>query len=449
MTGNTWAARSTDGGENFSFVNPFSDFALLCCDQDVVYNEKNDVWVWYRQGFGDPALGGSGDINEVKLSVSTDDALTWCTYTFTGTDINVGLTDHFVDYPHLQATDDKLYVSTNIFDNLGPDVFTAMLRFDFANLAPCPVTADYQVFLSSTEFNFTPVNGATDTMYFATQLSQTQTKIYSWPDSSLILGDSTVTYPAYSFLGYNCTLTSTGTNPCGRSDTRVMGGYLSNGVLGFVWDAAQGGAFTFPYVNFITVDETLGTLIANSPIFSATVATNFANFGVNDAGDIGIGLFQMGGTANPSFLVGINDSQTGTNEFDFATVKTSSHGTGTTNSWGDYVRIKPLNPDNGQWMGTGFTMQGGTSNSDVENLFVTFGRESSTCSPPGAGDWNVAESCTMTESASAAGNVSIPNGVVLTIPNGVTLTVPSGFNVTITSGGGLLIQIGGSLIVIA
>ena len=91
----------------------------------------------------------------------------------------------------------------------------------------------------------------------------------------------------------------------------------------------------------------------------------------------------MGGTETPSYLVGIDDSQTGTNQFDFVTVKTSTDGPGTTNQWGDYVRIKAYKPDDGRWVGTGFTMQGGTTGSDVENLFVIFGRTADTCTPRG------------------------------------------------------------------
>lgn len=71
------------------------------------------------------------------------------------------------------------------------------------------------------------------------------------------------------------------------------------------------------------------------------------------------------------------------------------------------------------------------------------------CSPPGVGDWNVTTSCTMTANATAAGNVVIPNGVLLTIPNTITLTVPSGFNISIGSGGGILLEIGGTIIIIS
>ena len=447
MTGNWWAARSTDGGKTFSFVDPTSDFPTFCCDQDVIYNEKHNVWVWYRQGFFDSSLGGSGFKNDVKISVSTDNAMTWCSIQLTATDLNPGLTDHFIDYPHLQTSDDKLHITTNIFDNVAPNLFTASIRLDLAELATCSFPV--QVFLSSTEFNFTPVNGASDTMYFAGHLSDTQTLIRSSQDSSDSIGSATVTYPAYAFSGYSCNLTSTGTNPCGRSDSRIMGGYINNGVVGFVWDAAQAGSFLFPYVNFITVDASSGTLLSNIPLFSDIAAANFANLGVTNSGDVGVGLFLMGGTTNPTFLVGIDDSQTGANLFDFNTVKTSSHGTAFTSQWGDYIRIKPMQPDNGRWMGTGFTMQGGATDTDVENLFVTFGRNTPSdppCSPPVSGNWIIIQNCELMTNTSINANVVIQNNSILTIPNGITLDIDfANFNLTVESGSGIEIKSGGAI----
>ncbi|MDH3204674.1 MAG: hypothetical protein OEL81_08375 [Nitrosopumilus sp.] len=73
----------------------------------------------------------------------------------------------------------------------------------------------------------------------------------------------------------------------------------------------------------------------------------------------------------------------------------------------------------------------------------------SSCTPPGVGNWVITSSCTMTASASAAGNVIVQNGVVLTIPSGVTLTVPSSFSATVLSGGGISIPSGGTLIIIS
>ena len=156
----------------------------------------------------------------------------------------------------------------------------------------------------------------------------------------------------------------------------------------------------------------------------------------------------MGGTETPSYLVGIDDSQTGTNEFDFVTVKTSTHGPDQDLSWGDYVRVKPYKPDNGQWVATGFTMQGGTTNADVENLFVIFGREST---PPTITVTTDRTSYTTNDTIVVSGSVSTiieNNPITLTVTNPegnlveiVQIAVASdgSYSHTITAGGSLWI----------
>ena len=87
----------------------------------------------------------------------------------------------------------------------------------------------------------------------------------------------------------------------------------------------------------------------------------------------------------------------------------------------------------------------GTVGDDINEYHIT---SIGTCSPPSSGDWTVSSTCTMTGDATAAGNVIVPNGIVLTIPNGITFTVPSGANLTILSGGGILIEFGGTVIIV-
>ncbi|MGI0026218.1 MAG: calcium-binding protein [Nitrosopumilaceae archaeon] len=372
MTGNWWAARSTDGGNNFSYINPYSDFSTFCCDQDVVYSDNHNLWVWYRMG--DPSVSPA-HINVSKIGVSTNDGASWCFFNITASNIDPSLTNHWLDYPNMQVTSDKLYLSTNIFrsDN-NTFAATAMLRFDLNGLANCSTTS-FDVFLRSTEFNFTPVNGATDKMYFATQLDGSHSKIYRWLDSSSTLSNNTVSYTSYPINGaYSCPITDGGHSPCGRSDPRVLGGYLAHGIIGFVWDAAQGGSFPYPYENYIRVNETTGALIDNPVIFSTTTATNFANTGVTTNGDVGIALFHMGGAQKPAYIVGIHDALTPGSSFDFSTVKTSTNGTNVDDQWGDFVRVKPFKPDNGKWVASGYTLQGGSDSTHIQILYEIFGR---------------------------------------------------------------------------
>jgi hypothetical protein len=147
---------------------------------------------------------------------------------------------------------------------------------------------------------------------------------------------------------------------------------LANGIIGFVWDAAQGGVFVWPYVNHIRVNENTGLLIDNPVIYSNSFAINFANTGANQNGEVAIGFFEMGGSKNPQFWIGV-DTTTQGSQFDIQNVKTSSTGPSTTNQWGDYVRVKPQIPFNGQWLASGYTLQGGGAGSNVEILNVHFG----------------------------------------------------------------------------
>jgi hypothetical protein len=42
-TGNKYAARSTDGGATWRYLDPKSDFDKFCCDQDVIYDKSRDL----------------------------------------------------------------------------------------------------------------------------------------------------------------------------------------------------------------------------------------------------------------------------------------------------------------------------------------------------------------------------------------------------------------------
>jgi len=459
MTWNIGAARSTNGGTSFLFVSPTADF-LLCCDQDVVYSPLHDVWVWYRQGSFDLSLGPGGCDptaftlptcrNQSKIGISTDNAATWCFFNIQATDIDGGLTAHWLDYPHMQVTKNNVYISTNIFDvNFGPGG-SAVLRFDLNGLIDCNDTT-FDVLFSSSDFNYTFVNGATDTMYFGTQLGPTSTEVFKWVDGSGIINSDTVTYTSYVQSDHVCTL-SNGANPCGRSDPRIMGGYLANGVIGFVWDAAQGGAFSFPYLNHIRIDEStccsstisLDAGGGNPVIFSNSHATFFANTGANPVGNVAIGFFELGGSLNPRYVLGVDNSINPGTSFEFQIIKTSTDPPDFTNEWGDYVRVKSYHPFDGSWAATGYTLQGGGGDANAEQLYILFSTPQ--CHPPLSGDWTLTFSCVLLNGAFAPASVIIQNVATLTIPDDKSLVVDSTQDLTVQSGSGVLTQSGGQLV---
>jgi len=94
----------------------------------------------------------------------------------------------------------------------------------------------------------------------------------------------------------------------------------------------------------------------------------------------------------------------------------------------------------------GGTVEGGGPSAVVEVFDANSFLQSAYCNPPGAGDWTLTQSCILNSSSSAAGNIIVPNNVVLTIPNNLTLGVDfANFGLTINSGGGVLIKSGGTL----
>ena len=68
------------------------------------------------------------------------------------------------------------------------------------------------------------------------------------------------------------------------------------------------------------------------------------------------------------------------------------------------------------------------------------------CTVPGAGDWNVTESCILGGNATAHGNVIVGNGSLVTIPPGMRFGMDfSRFHLIVRSGSGFLVQSGGAI----
>jgi hypothetical protein len=76
LTGNWFAARSTDAGATWTYANPYADFPTFASDQDSVYDPHRRLFLWYRLG---GLLPGRLE-NSFRLNVSSDGAASWCSY---------------------------------------------------------------------------------------------------------------------------------------------------------------------------------------------------------------------------------------------------------------------------------------------------------------------------------------------------------------------------------
>jgi hypothetical protein len=366
-TGNWYAARSTDFGSTWKYVNPFSSMANFCCDQDVLYDPNHGVFLWYKQG-----IKNNNGENTFQLGVSKD-ASTWVFYNISPTQFNITWKNQWFDYPHLALTKNNLWISTNIFDQNGKFVRTVMSEWPLAQLSlGQPVFFRY--FFETQEFNFTPVQGATDTMYWAVHHSNSQMKLYKWQESGSSINFKLVNIPAWNFGlrgNMNCPGPDT-LNWCARSDSRISGGYFSQGVVGFIWHAKQGSGFPYPYVNIATFRTSDFGFLTNAKLWNPNFAFMFGYASpLNNPNKVGIVAIYGGGLYYPSISAGVVDSRDPPPPpFHLLNVKSGTNGA---SAYGDYIRDRPVNGLGPYWIGSGYTLQGCSGGNCVEPRFFAFG----------------------------------------------------------------------------
>jgi hypothetical protein len=376
MTGNWFAARSTDAGRSWSFVDPSADFPEFTSDQDVAYDRRRDMFMWYRQGGLVPGLHE----NSVKLAVSTDSAVSWCTYTLRPTDLDSSWVNFDFDYPHLGLTDNFLYVSST-FLTWGDGFATprmVLLRLPLDELSRCS-SFSYTFWTSSEGWDWTPVEtGATTKMYLGDTLDPGggerlgTFRLYTQNEGDTELAYVDRRVPPWTVTNRNglCPVPGGG-NPCARTDQRITSGWVrvrqGAGEIGFLWNVRDGGAFPYPYVEAVTLDEGTQVVTGRPLLWSSQCAWQYAAAAPNARGDVGIAAFYLCPAQPPAHAVGLaDDPGLPSSGWSMVYTRIGSVETGTT-IWGDYIRVRPS--------GVGFLATGYTLESEGARPFYVFFRE--------------------------------------------------------------------------
>jgi hypothetical protein len=375
--GNWYAARSTDGGVSWTYTNPATSMSDFCCDQDVIYDESRDQIIWYRQGSYQSSTGQ----NRFILSRSTDGGATWCSWSFFPTTFNSTWTNQWFDYPHLALSNDFLWLTTNRIAGGGTTVNLSVLaRFSLDTIRSCG-TLGATFWTQSSGRTWTPVQGARETMYVGRIDSTSSLTVYWNDESSTTLSSVTRTIPTWTSGSMTCTLPN-GDNPCARSDNRIKAGWVAKGLIGFFWNVAAGGGFPMPYVNAARFRESDKTYVDRPYLWccssGTSVAWHYAAASPNKRGDLAIASWTMGGGIYPQFNVGIDDDFNGTPPgWELAFVASSASGPGS-NTWGDYLRVRPHAPGGFGWIASGYTSN---ANGVSQPRYTVFSR--------GRDEWNV------------------------------------------------------------
>lgn len=376
ITGNWYAARTFTAGASWINVNPFTDMGGaagdFCCDQDVIYDKSRNMMLWYRQGLKNRQANGT---NRIRLGRSLDGGATWVFYDIRPTSINATWTNQWFDYPHIALSNGNFYFASNMFSNADVYQRSVLVRISLDQLrAGAAISVPSW---NQTAGTWVPVQGATETMYLGRHETTSTFRIYSLPESSSVLSSVLKAIPAWESSPRGsmvCTLSS-GENPCARSDSRPLSGWISyhKQELGFFWNVKQNTAlgFPFPYVNSAVFS--LGTLNHKYRpfIWNPGFAWMYAAASPNARGDVGIASFAMGGSTLPQAYIGIDDDFNGQPPgWDVTLVASSTSGPGS-NSWGDYLRVRPYSPADLGWAASAYVSVGGTS----QPRYVIWSRE--------------------------------------------------------------------------
>jgi len=395
-TGNWFAARSVNKGTNWTFMNPFTDYPEFCCDQVVNFDFNRGVFLWLRQGV--PSLVGGNYQNTFKLSVSFNEPFSaaYWTYTFTPTNTNGGWTNMWWDYPHVQLGADYMYISYNLFNQTNNFVRTVMLRFPLDALA-AGAGFGYSYYSVTDWFTFVPVSGADHVMYFASNWdatgSSTTLQIWRWYEDSGSLTFWNKDIPDWTPSGR-------GSMHCGspnwlaRADMRVLTGarYEVNNdgiaesrqtgrkVLGWWWNVAEGGGFTYPYVEGAAFYEDTMTLLPGflgRPYIYGGWCFAYPSMAPDDRGDLGA-IFNFSYSPDlqkPSVAYSIADDYFHAPPGWDVNGAAGSNAGSSTATWGDYNTVRTY--QNGTtWIAATHYIPGAVNCSNCSvPLWFSFGRE--------------------------------------------------------------------------
>jgi len=307
-TGNWYAARSTDGGQTFSYINPSSAFSKVnngfCCDQITNYVPSQDLLLWSLQYIDDGnsntlrlawALGSAGvtsnnwkylDFNPQLFGFPAGKMLDFPNLTLTST--------------YLYVTSTYLYVTSNVFGVGDSSTFagSVILRIRLSDLAAggaVPWSYYPQNRSASDVGGLRCTEGATSTMYWAGWHTTSQLRIFHWDDSGTTISWDDVDVAAYTQLDRDGVATSPdGTNWAGRADSRLLGAWVAKGVIGFMWMAKQDSTHPYPYTIVAQFDQSTRNRTSQNQIWGQNNAWLYPTASVNAAGNLA-GLLQYGG----------------------------------------------------------------------------------------------------------------------------------------------------------
>jgi hypothetical protein len=417
-TGNWYAAESTDSGHTFTYINPYTlgpaptlPNGGFCCDQVAIHAPANGITAWGLL-YCPTTCGSSpsGD-NLIRLAVARNQSDlasgTFDYYDFSAQTFGFPEGD-WLDYPHFGVNADYLSLSMNVF-NGSSFVTSILVKFDLSSFLTGNWSANWV--WNNQDFTWTPTDNSTDswTYWAATAYGNGGlVRVYNWPPGTdythVSWNDFSVNFNSETQNG-SCPAPD-GNNWCAFDDSRVKtGGEVGTSTVYFMWDAAQGGGFSYPYVDYASFDVSTGpaTSVSESQIWNGSYAWAYPGMGVNGRGALGVSLQVGGGTwGYPGSQFLINDDISGGWSAQF--LDSGSH---SNNRWGDFLTARAATTGTSignTWIAGGFTLHDSGGGAETWPSFYWVGRNRD---DPFAPSWVTSYGNSYTEGASASADTGV------------------------------------------
>jgi hypothetical protein len=369
FSGNWYAAHSTNSGQTWNLIDPFSFFPTaaggFCCDQTLIFIPKIGMHVWLLQYVQGPT--GTNVLRIAFKQTHLGTKAGWKWWDLVPATFDPGWSTDWFDYNHAALSDNFLYVGTNMFKG---NSFTRAVMFRIPIKALQTGNLSLERFVSTANFSLRCVQGATTRMYFGAHEGGQANKlrVFTWPENTTTVSSSVIPITPWNGATPYGPVGPGPSNWIGRCDGRITGAWAAKGQLGFMWSAnKQGTPRPYPFVRVVRINEATMTLIDEPDIWSASMAFAYPDACPNDQGDLGTTLF--GGGVQPVHLVGVRKAASAS--WNLGVTAKSTHGPAQP-KWGDYLTCRRDHPAAGQWVASGYSLQGGGGIANIAPHFVRF-----------------------------------------------------------------------------
>lgn len=370
LTGNWYASRSTNDGQAWTHVDPFTSLPSaaggFCCDQVVVHDRRRELWIWILQ------YVTANGTNIFRLAASRNAGFpngSWYWWDISPATLDGHWTNLWFDYPDIAITNDHAWVTFNMFDANDNWQRAVVMKFPLATIAAAG-TLVFNWWGTTDVGSLRLTQGAGQTMYWGSHLSDRRIRLFSWTDAGSGLNWWDIDVAQWTNGSYSSTAPN-GVDWLGRIDGRVTGAWTGGGQIGFMWTSGARQGFPHPFIRVVRIDESTKRVIDQPNIWSASNAWAYPAASSNERGELGFTAF-YGGAVHPGHVVGLRDDAAGAWRVVYSRAGGRSP---TAPAWGDYLTCRTHEPYGHTWVAAGYTLQGGTDRRNIEPRFVHFGFE--------------------------------------------------------------------------